>query len=63
MDKLFSPFNPTNFGDLFTMMWVGSFVILAGAVIVIAAGTLIGKRRAMKAAVHEAAVEVDRPKS
>ena len=36
---------------------------LAGAVIVIAAGTLIGKRRAMKAAVHEAAVEVDRPKS
>ena len=36
---------------------------LAGAVIVIAAGTLIGKRRAMKAAVHEAAVEVDRSKS
>jgi YjbE family integral membrane protein len=34
-----------------------------GAVIVIAAGTLIGKRRAMKAAVHEAAVEADRPKS
>lgn len=33
---------------------------LVGAVIVIAAGTLIGKRRAMKAAVHEAAVEVDR---
>jgi YjbE family integral membrane protein len=36
---------------------------IVGAVIVIAAGTLIGKRRAMKAAVHEAAVEVDRPKS
>jgi YjbE family integral membrane protein len=34
-----------------------------GAVIVIGLGTLIGKRRAMKAAVHEAAVEVDRPKS
>jgi YjbE family integral membrane protein len=34
-----------------------------GAVIVIVAGTLIGKRRAMKAAVHEATVEVDRPKS
>lgn len=32
---------------------------LVGAVIVIAAGTLIGKRRAMKAAVHEAAVEVE----
>ena len=36
---------------------------LAGAVIVIGAGTLIGKRRAMKAAVHEAVVEVDRTKS
>jgi YjbE family integral membrane protein len=32
---------------------------LIGAVIVIAAGTLIGKRKAMKAAVHEAAIEVD----
>ena len=30
-----------------------------GAVIVIAAGTLIGKRKAMKAAVHQAAVEVE----
>lgn len=36
---------------------------LVGAVIVIAAGTFLGKRRAMKAAVHEATVEVDRPKS
>lgn len=36
---------------------------LIGAVIVIAAGTFIGKRRAMKAAVHEAAAQVDRPKS
>jgi YjbE family integral membrane protein len=36
---------------------------LIGAVIVIAAGTLLGKRRAMKAAVHEAAVETERPKS
>jgi len=34
-----------------------------GAVIVIAAGTLLDKRRAMKAAVHEAAVESERPKS
>jgi hypothetical protein len=34
-----------------------------GAVIVIAAGTLIGKRRAMRAAVHEATVEADRSKS
>jgi YjbE family integral membrane protein len=34
-----------------------------GAVIVVALGTLIGKRKAMKAAVHEAAVEVKQPKS
>ena len=34
-----------------------------GAVIVIAAGTLIGKRRAMKAAVHEAATGTQPPKS
>ncbi len=36
---------------------------VVGAVIVIAAGTLIGKRRAMKAAVHEAAAETQPPKS
>ena len=36
---------------------------VVGAVIVIAAGTFLGKRRAMKAAVHEAAVEAERPKS
>jgi predicted tellurium resistance membrane protein TerC len=36
---------------------------VVGAVIVIAAGTLFGKRKAMKAAVHEAAVEAERPKS
>jgi YjbE family integral membrane protein len=34
-----------------------------GAVIVIVAGTLLGKRKAMKTAVHEAAVETERPKS
>jgi YjbE family integral membrane protein len=34
-----------------------------GIVIVVVAGTLIGRRKATKAAVHEAAVEVDRPKS
>jgi hypothetical protein len=34
-----------------------------GAVIVIVAGTLIGRRKAMKAEVHEAAIETERPKS
>ena len=36
---------------------------LIGAVIVIVAGTLLGKRKAMKPEVHEASVENDRPKS
>jgi len=36
---------------------------VVGAVIVIAAGTLIGKRRAMKAAVHEAGAQTQPPKS
>jgi len=34
MSKLFDPFSPENFGDLFSLMWVGAIVILAGAVIV-----------------------------
>ncbi|HET7298351.1 MAG TPA: TerC family protein [Burkholderiales bacterium] len=34
-----------------------------GAVIVIVAGTLLAKRKAVKAEVHEAAVETERPKS
>jgi hypothetical protein len=34
MGKLFDPFTPINFGDLFTTMWVGAFVILVGAVVV-----------------------------
>jgi hypothetical protein len=34
MGKLFDPFTPLDFGDLFTTMWVGSLVILVGSVIV-----------------------------
>src|SRR4029078_3026738 len=34
MGKLFDPFTPLNFQDLFTLMWVGAFVILAGSIIV-----------------------------
>jgi YjbE family integral membrane protein len=36
---------------------------IAGTVIVIAAGTLLGRRKGMKAQVHEAAIETERPKS
>ena len=34
MSKLFDPFTPINFGDLFSLMWVGAFVILIGAIVV-----------------------------
>jgi len=34
MAKILDPFTPLNFGDLFTMMWMGSFVILIGSVVV-----------------------------
>jgi hypothetical protein len=52
MDKLFSPFNPTNFGDLFTMMWLGSFVILVGAVIVYNTAQRIYRRYPAILALH-----------
>ena len=34
MSRPFDPFTPISFGDLFTTMWLGAIVILAGAVVV-----------------------------
>ena len=34
MSRLFDPFTPLGFGDLFTLMWVAALVILVGAVVV-----------------------------
>ena len=34
MSRLFDPFSPLSFGDLFTLMWVTAIVIVVGAVIV-----------------------------
>jgi len=34
MSRLFDPFTPLAFGDLFTLMWVAALVILVGAVVV-----------------------------
>ena len=34
MDRLFSPFTPINFQDLFTLMWAGSLLILVGTIVV-----------------------------
>jgi hypothetical protein len=53
MGKLFDPFNPVNFGDLFTMMWVGAFVILTGAVVVYNAAQRMYRRYPAILALHE----------
>jgi hypothetical protein len=34
MGRLFDPFTPLNFADLFTLFWIAAFVILVGAVVV-----------------------------
>lgn len=34
MSRIFDPFTPVSFGDLFTTMWVGAIVIVIGALIV-----------------------------
>ena len=34
MSRLFDPFTPVSFGDLFTLMWVGAIVIVLGSVAV-----------------------------
>ncbi len=34
MGRLFDPFTPLAFGDLFTLMWIAAFVIVIGAVVV-----------------------------
>lgn len=34
MSRLFDPFTPIGFGDLFTTMWVAAILIVAGSVVV-----------------------------
>jgi hypothetical protein len=34
MSRLFDPFTPLGFGDLFTLMWVAAVVIVIGSVVV-----------------------------
>jgi hypothetical protein len=53
MSKFFDPFTPINFGDLFTMMWVGAFVILVGAVVVYNAAQRSYRRYPAILALHE----------
>ena len=53
MGKFFDPFTPLNFGDLFTMMWVGAFVILAGSVVVYNAAQRVYRRYPAILSLHE----------
>lgn len=53
MAKLFDPFTPLNFGDLFTLMWVGAFVIVAGAIVVYNAAQRSYRRYPAILALHE----------
>lgn len=53
MGKLFEPFTPLNFQDLFTLMWVGAFAILAGAIVVYNAAGRAYRRYPAILALHE----------
>jgi hypothetical protein len=53
MGKLFDSFTTVNFGDLFTMMWVGAFVILVGAVLVYNAAQRMYRRYPAILSLHE----------
>ena len=53
MGKLFDPFTPLAFGDLFTTMWVGALVILVGAVVVYNAAQRMYRRYPAILSVHE----------
>ena len=53
MAKFFDPFTPLNFGDLFTLMWVGAFVIVAGAIVVYNAAQRSYRRYPAILALHE----------
>ncbi len=53
MAKLFDPFTPLNFGDLFTTVWVGAFVILVGAILVYNAAQRAYRRYPAILSLHE----------
>ncbi|MEO8252526.1 MAG: hypothetical protein ABI978_02560 [Chloroflexota bacterium] len=53
MGKIFDPFTPLNFGDLFTTMWVGAVLIVIGAVLVFNAAQRMYRRYPAILALHE----------
>lgn len=53
MAQLIDPFTPVAFPDLFTLMWAGSLVIVAGAIIVYAIAQRRYRRYPTLLALHE----------
>ena len=53
MDRLFDPFTPLNFADLFTLMWVGSLLIVIGSVTVYTVAQSRYRRYPAILALHE----------
>lgn len=53
MSQLFDPFNPTNFRDLFTLMWAGAILIVLGAIFVYSAAQRRYRRYPEILALHE----------
>jgi len=53
MDIVLDPFTPLNFPDLFTLMWAGSLVIVAGAIAVYSTAQTRYRRYPAILALHE----------
>jgi hypothetical protein len=53
MSQLFDPFNPTNFQDLFTLMWAGAILIVIGAIAVYVLAQRRYRRYPELVALHE----------
>jgi heme A synthase len=53
MGFLFDPLTPLNFPDLFTLLWVGSIIIVLGAIVVYNAALRRNRRYPQLLALHE----------
>jgi hypothetical protein len=53
MDRLFTPFTPINFQDLFTLMWAGSLLIVVGTITVYSVAQSRYRRYPAILALHE----------
>ena len=53
MDRLFQPFTPINFADLFTLMWIGSILVIIGSITVYTVAQSRYRRYPAILALHE----------